>query len=52
MSPDGRVSEAIVHDLIDEQRELLGVKATVPLSQVADFGPLNRVLKELDVGKY
>ena len=51
MSPDGRVSEAVVQDLIREQRELMNVKAEVPLSQVADFGPLNRVVKELNSGK-
>jgi len=51
MSPDGRVSDAVVQELINEQRELLGVRSEVPLSQVADFGPLNRVVKELAVGK-
>jgi ABC-type nitrate/sulfonate/bicarbonate transport system substrate-binding protein len=51
MSPDGRVSDSIVHDLINEQRELLGVKTEIPLSQVADFGPLQRVVKELNLAK-
>ena len=51
MSPDGRISDAVVQDLINEQRELLGVKTEVALSQVADFGPLNRVVKELGAGK-
>jgi ABC-type nitrate/sulfonate/bicarbonate transport system substrate-binding protein len=51
MSPDGRVSDAVVQDIINEQRELLGVKTEVPLSQVTDFGPLNRVVKELGAGK-
>jgi len=51
MSPDGRVSDTVVQELINEQRELLGVKTEVPLSQVADFGPLNRVVKELGTGK-
>ena len=51
MSADGRVSDAVVQDLINEQRELLGVKTEVPLSQVADFGPLNRVVKELSPGR-
>jgi ABC-type nitrate/sulfonate/bicarbonate transport system substrate-binding protein len=51
MSPDGRVSDAVVRDIINEQRELLGVRTEVPLSQVADFGPLNRVVKELGTGK-
>jgi len=49
MSPDGRIGEAIVQELINEQRELLGVKTEVPLSQVADFAPLNRVVKELNL---
>jgi ABC-type nitrate/sulfonate/bicarbonate transport system substrate-binding protein len=47
MSLDGRVSDAVVQDITNEQRELLGVKSEIPLGQVADFGPLNRVLKEL-----
>ncbi len=51
MSPDGRVSDAVVQELIREQRELMNVKAEIPLSQVADFGPLNRVVKELNSGK-
>jgi NitT/TauT family transport system substrate-binding protein/sulfonate transport system substrate-binding protein len=51
MSPDGRVSDAVIQDIINEQRELLGVKSEIPLSQVADFGPLNRVVKEIGVGK-
>lgn len=51
MSLDGRIGEAVVQDLINEQRELLGVKTEVALSQVADFGPLNRVVKELGTGK-
>jgi len=50
-SPDGRVNEAVVQDLIREQRELMNVKTEVPLNQVADFGPLNRVVKELNSGK-
>lgn len=51
MSPDGRVSDAVVQDIIDEQCELLNVKKEIPLSQVADFGPLNRVVKELGSGR-
>ncbi len=51
MSPDGRVSDAVVQDIIDEQCELLNVKNEIPLSQVADFGPLNRVVKELGSGR-
>jgi ABC-type nitrate/sulfonate/bicarbonate transport system substrate-binding protein len=51
MSPDGRVSDAVVQHIIDEQRELLNVKNEIPLSQVADFGPLNRVVKELGSGR-
>jgi len=47
MSLDGRVSDAVVQDIINEQRELLGVKGEIPLGQVADFGPLTRVVKEL-----
>jgi ABC-type nitrate/sulfonate/bicarbonate transport system substrate-binding protein len=51
MSLDGRIGDAVVQDLINEQRELLGVKTEVALSQVADFGPLNRVVRELSAGK-
>jgi ABC-type nitrate/sulfonate/bicarbonate transport system substrate-binding protein len=51
MSPDGRVSDAVVQYIITEQRELLGVKNEIPLSQVADFAPLNRVVKEVGAGK-
>jgi hypothetical protein len=51
MSPDGRVKEAVVQELIKEQRELMNVKTEVPLHQVADFGPLQRVVKELNAGK-
>ena len=51
MSPDGRVSESVIHEIINEQRELLGVKSEVPLSQVVDFAPLNRTVKELGVGR-
>jgi ABC-type nitrate/sulfonate/bicarbonate transport system substrate-binding protein len=51
MSPDGRVSDAVVQELINEQRELLGVKHEVPVSQVADFSPLNRIVKELGLVK-
>lgn len=48
MSPDGRVSEAILQELVNEQRELVNVKQEVPISQVADFGPLQRALKEMN----
>lgn len=51
MSPDGRISESVVQDMIHEQRELLGVKSQIPLNQVADFAPLQRVVKELNAGK-
>lgn len=51
MSPDGRVSDAILQELINEQRELVNVKNEVPIGQVADFGPLQRVLRELNIGK-
>jgi ABC-type nitrate/sulfonate/bicarbonate transport system substrate-binding protein len=51
MSPDGRISESVVNDLVNEQRELLGVKNQVPLNQVADFTLLQRVVKDLNVTK-
>ena len=51
MSPDGRIGESVVQEMINEQRELLGVKSLIPFSQVADFGPLLRVVKELSSSK-
>jgi len=48
MSPDGRVSDNGVREMINEQRALLNVKNEVPITQVADFGPLQRVVKELN----
>jgi len=51
MSPDGRISESVIHQVINEQRELLNVRNEVSLNQVADFGPLQRVVKELNLGK-
>ena len=48
MSPDGRVSDNVVREMINEQRALLNVKNEVPITQVADFGPLQRVVKELN----
>jgi ABC-type nitrate/sulfonate/bicarbonate transport system substrate-binding protein len=51
MSPDGRVSESIIQDVVNEQRTILNVKTDVALSQVADFGPLQRVVKELTPSK-
>lgn len=51
MSPDGRIAESVVTDLINEQRELLGVKTQVSSSQVTDFVPLQRVIKELNLAR-
>jgi ABC-type nitrate/sulfonate/bicarbonate transport system substrate-binding protein len=51
MSHDGRVGEGVVRELINEQRELLKVKNEVSLNQVSDFGPLQRVIKELNLNK-
>ena len=48
MSPDGRVSDNVVREMINEQRALLNVKNEVPITQVADFSPLQRVVKELN----
>ena len=49
MSRDGRVGEGVVRELINEQRELLNVKNEISLNQVSDFGPLQRVIKELNL---
>ena len=51
MSPDGHIAESVVTDLINEQRELLGVKTQVSSSQVTDFVPLQRVIKELNLAR-
>jgi len=51
MSPDGRIRESVVRAIIDEQRELLGVKTPVPLNQAVDFAPLERAVKELNLTK-
>ena len=51
MSPDGRVSDDVVREMINEQRSLLNVKNEVPITQVADFGPLQRVVKELNLSQ-
>jgi hypothetical protein len=36
--------------MINEQRELLNVRNEVALNQVVDFGPLQRVVKDLSWG--
>ena len=51
MSRDGRVGEGVVRELINEQRELLNVKNEISLNQVSDFGPLQRVFRELCLNK-
>ena len=51
MSRDGRVGEGVVRELINEQRELLNVKNEISLNQVSDFGPLQRVIRELSLNK-
>lgn len=51
MSPDGRIGESVIQDMIREQRELLGVKHPISVQQVADFAPLQRVIPELNTSK-
>ena len=51
MSPDSRISEAVVHELINKQRELLGVKNPITMNQVTDFAPLQHVINELNLNK-
>ena len=51
MSRDGRVGEGVVRELINEQRQLLNVKNEISLNQVSDFGPLQRVIRELNLNK-
>jgi NitT/TauT family transport system substrate-binding protein len=51
MSPDGRITETVIQQMIDEQRELLNYRNEVVVNQVTDFGPLQRVIKELTSAK-
>jgi hypothetical protein len=51
MSPEGRIGESVVQDMIHEQRELLGVKNPISVYQVADFAPLQQVVKDLHLNK-
>ena len=51
MSPDGRITETVIQQMIDEQRELLNYRNEVVVNQVTDFGPLQRVVKELNAAK-
>jgi NitT/TauT family transport system substrate-binding protein len=51
MSPDGRITETVIQQMIDEQRELLNYRSEVAVNQVTDFGPLQRVVKELTSAK-
>ena len=47
MSRDGTFSETALRDGVNEERARLNVKREIPLSQVADFEPLLRVVREL-----
>lgn len=47
ISADGTVSEDKIRYLINEQRVLRGIKREVSLTEVAEFGPLQSVLRQL-----
>jgi len=47
MSRDGTVSPSILQEIINEERAISGRNADVPVTQLADFEPLHRVLKEI-----
>lgn len=47
MSRDGTVSPSILQEIINEERAISGRNADVPVTQLTDFEPLHRVLKEI-----
>jgi NitT/TauT family transport system substrate-binding protein len=47
MSRDGTFSESVLRDAINEEKARLNVKKEIPVSAVADFEPLNRVVREI-----
>jgi hypothetical protein len=48
MSRDGTFSEAVLRDSVSEEKSRLNIKKDIPLSQVADFEPLLRVVREIN----
>jgi hypothetical protein len=48
-SYDGTVPERTLRYAIDSEKEPLGVSDEVPISRVADFGPLHELLAEMGV---
>ena len=48
MSRDGTFSEAVLRDSVNEEKSRLNIKKDIPLSQVADFEPLLRVVREIN----
>jgi NitT/TauT family transport system substrate-binding protein len=47
MSLDGTFNESALRDLIEEEKSRLKIKREVPLGQVADLEPLQRVIREI-----
>jgi ABC-type nitrate/sulfonate/bicarbonate transport system substrate-binding protein len=47
MSRDGSFSEASLRDIINEERTRLNIKRDIRAGDVADFAPLQRVVREL-----
>jgi NitT/TauT family transport system substrate-binding protein len=47
MSRDGTVQSSTLQEIVNEERASSGRSAEIPLSQVADFEPLHRVLREI-----
>jgi NitT/TauT family transport system substrate-binding protein len=48
MSRDGTFSEAALRDSIEEEKNRLNIKREILVGEVADFAPLQRVVRELN----
>jgi NitT/TauT family transport system substrate-binding protein len=48
MSRDGTFSETVLRESVNEEKARLNLKKEVPLSQVADLEPLQRVVREIN----
>jgi hypothetical protein len=47
MSRDGSFSEAALRDIINDEKTRVNIKRDIPVGDVADFAPLQRVVREL-----
>jgi hypothetical protein len=48
MSRDGSFSEAALQDIINDEKIRVNLKRDIPIGDVADFSPLQRVVRELN----